>query len=167
MLGRKGKDTDWANMPLADMCRGNALDSYFTLKAHKVLAGKIDKLGMTNLYQKLISPAISMFVDMEMKGMTINPGVVKDLGDILNKAITESEDKLISFKEVKDKSLSLTSIKDLTSILYSCDKKKNIIPGGFGLFPPIETDKGAPSTSAEALELLLAQINEELGSRDE
>jgi hypothetical protein len=47
------------------------------------------------------------------------------------------------------------------------DKKLNIVDMGFGLFPPISSDKtNAPSTSAEALDILLEQLEEEINRRN-
>ena len=166
MLGKDGRNTDWVNMPLGEMLRGNALDAYFTMKCFKKLWKEVEKNLMVDTYNKLVSPAISMFIDMEMRGMDIDINVVNTIGTSLEDGIQKVEDSLLLSPVVKDKSMSLTSTKDLMALLYSCDKHQNIIPGGFGLFPPVFTEKGSPSTSAEALEILLGQINLEIARRD-
>ena len=53
MLGQDGKKTDWKNMPLATMARGNALDAYFTMKVFQKLKKKIVELKMDTLYDKI------------------------------------------------------------------------------------------------------------------
>lgn len=165
MLGRDGKKTDWKNMPLAEMARGNALDSHFTLKIFRILSEKIIKLKMANLYHKLMVPAVAFFKDMELDGLLISERRVNELGTLLHDDILRREDELLSLKQV-DKSFELTSTDDLVKILYSADKKHNIVPGGFGLYPPVSSEKtGAPSTSAEALDIMLEQIEEEINRR--
>jgi|DEB19_MinimDraft_3_1074340.scaffolds.fasta_scaffold00338_2 hypothetical protein len=165
MLGQDGKKTDWKNMPLPTMARGNALDAYFTMKVFQKLEKRISELKMDNLYDKLMVPAVEFFKTMELDGLLISGSKVNELGVLLKDDILNNEDRLYSFKEV-DKTLELTSTDDLTRILYSCDKKKNIVEGGFNLYPPITSEKtGAPSTSAEALDILLEQLEEEINRR--
>ena len=74
---------------------------------------------------------------------------------------------MYSYSEIPDKMMQVTSTDDLIKILYSVDKKLNIVDMGFGLFPPISSDKtNAPSTSAEALDILLEQLEEEINRRN-
>lgn len=167
MLGQDGKKVDWQNMPLSVMARGNALDAYFTLKVFKKLSRKLDDLKMTNTYYKLIAPAVNLFVSMEVDGMMISRDKVGDLGKSLASDIMDKEDKLYSYNEISDKTMQITSTDDLIKILYSVDKKLNLVDLGFGLYPPISSEKtGAPSTSAEALDILLEQLEEEINRRD-
>jgi DNA polymerase I-like protein with 3'-5' exonuclease and polymerase domains len=149
------------------MARGNALDAYFTLKIFKKLSRKIDELRMTNTYYKLIAPSINMFVNMEVDGMLISQPKVDELGKGLKTDIEEKEESMYSYSEIPDKTMQVTSTDDLIKILYSVDKKLNIVDMGFGLFPPISSDKtNAPSTSAEALDILLEQLEEEINRRN-
>lgn len=172
MLGKNGNKTDWKNMALATMARGNALDAYFTLKVFKKLSPKLSKLGMDNIYGKMMVPAVTFFKNMELDGLLISSEKVKSLGVLLKDDIDNKEDSLYSFKEVKQvialskDAIEVTSTDDLTQILFSCDKKKNLQPGGFHLYPPICSDKtNAPSTSVEALDILLEQLEEEINRR--
>lgn len=165
MLGQDGKKTDWKNMPLALMARGNCLDAYFTLKIFKKLDKKLHELKMANLYDKLMVPAVEFFKDMELDGLLISNDKVEELGKQLKDDIVEKEDKLFGYSEVT-KTYEITSTDDLIKILFSADKKGNIVEGGFNLYPPITSDKtGSPSTSAEALEILLEQLEEEINKR--
>jgi len=165
MLGQDGKKTDWRNMPLTQMARGNALDAYFTLKVFHKLERLIQDLKMQNLYDKLMVPAVEFFKDMELDGLYISSAKVEELGSQLKGDIYDKEDQLFSFPQV-NKTYELTSTDDLVKVLYSADKKHNIVDGGFGLFPPISSEKtGAPSTSAEALDILLEQLEDEIDRR--
>jgi len=165
MLGQDGRKTDWKNMPLAQMARGNALDAYFTLKIFRKLEKSIADLKMFNLYDRLMVPAVGLFKDMELDGLLISEETVDELATQLREDIHEKEDKLYSFKQV-NKIYELTSTDDLIKVLFSCDKKGNIVDGGFGLYPPISSEKtGAASTSAEALDILLEQLQDEIDKR--
>ncbi len=165
MLGQDGKKTDWKNMPLAQMARGNALDAYFTLKIFHKLEKRVNDLKMKNLYEKLMVPAVEFFKDMELDGLLISAPKVEQLGKELRIDIDSKEDQLFSFKQV-NKTYELTSTDDLVKVLYSADKKHNIVEGGFNLYPPISSEKtGAPSTSAEALDILLEQLQDEINKR--
>lgn len=165
MLGQDGKKTDWKNMPLAQMARGNALDAYFTLKIFHKLEKRVNDLKMKNLYEKLMVPAVEFFKDMELDGLLISSPRVEELGGQLRDDILSKEDSLFSFKQV-NKTFELTSTDDLVKVLYSADKKHNIVEGGFNLYPPISSEKtGAPSTSAEALDILLEQLQDEINKR--
>jgi len=167
MLGQDGKKVDWANMPLPMMARGNALDAYFTLKIFKKLSRKLEDLKMTDTYYNLIAPSINMFVGMEVDGMLISKSKVDELGKGLKTDIEEKEESMYSYDEIPDKMMQVTSTDDLIKILYSVDKKLNIVDMGFGLFPPISSEKtNAPSTSAEALDILLEQLEEEINRRN-
>tara|TARA_R110000868_G_scaffold13711_3_gene63580 strand:- start:9388 stop:9897 length:510 start_codon:yes stop_codon:yes gene_type:complete len=165
MLGQDGKKTDWKNMALAVMARGNALDAYFTFKIFKKLELELERLGMTNTYKHLLVPAVTLFKDMELDGMLIDRSRVNKLSKDLLANIVEKEDVLYKLKEV-DNSYEMTSTDDITKVLFSADKSGNIIDGGFGLYPPITSDKtDNPSTSVEALDILLEQLEEEINSR--
>jgi DNA polymerase I-like protein with 3'-5' exonuclease and polymerase domains len=148
---------DWANMPLSDCIEGNAADSYFTLKIFNLISEKLSEMRMDNILERLIMPALPMFVEMEHRGMDVSEGQLKIVGKQLRNANINEEDKLYTFKQV-NKSDNLSSNNDLIEILYTRE-------GAFEMYPPDRTGKGSPSVSAPTLKLLLAQIEEELEAR--
>jgi DNA polymerase I-like protein with 3'-5' exonuclease and polymerase domains len=148
------------------MAKGNAMDSYFTLKAFHKLKSKLEDMDMWPLFENMIIPAIPFFAEMEHGGMLISAPRVKEIGKELEAAIIEKEDKLFSYKEVPDKSCKMTSTNDMMRILYSCDPVGNIKDGGFNLYPPMSTPEGSPSSSVDCLDIILEQINEELNARN-
>jgi DNA polymerase I-like protein with 3'-5' exonuclease and polymerase domains len=151
------KTFDWANMALSDCVEGNAADAYFTLKIFDLISEKLSEMGMDKILEKLIMPALPMFVAMEYKGMDVSEKQLKVVGKQLRDANITEEDGLYAFDEVKT-SDNLSSNNDLIEILYTRE-------GAFEMYPPDRTGKGAPSVSAPTLKLLLAQIEEELEKR--
>lgn len=167
------KSISWADMSLAQMAKGNALDSYFTLKCYEVLYDKLDKLKMTNTYEKLMAPATLFFVEVEVEGLAISEPQLGVLGKELKNKIIDAEEQLYSYPEIK-KDSNMGSAQDMIRTFFSLEKsigtdgKKDwiITPDwGFGLYPPVFTDKKQPSTSYEALDLLLTQIKDEIDRR--
>jgi DNA polymerase I-like protein with 3'-5' exonuclease and polymerase domains len=160
------KAVNWSDMPLAEMARGNALDTYFTLKCYDVLINKLEDGGMVDTYKNIIEPSTKFFVEVELDGLLISEPQLEKLGAELHDNIINIEDKLYAFKEVK-KDISLKSSHDLVRTLFSLVKSsKDWVEDsegyGFGLYPPIFTSKRQPSTSAEALDILKVQIKDEL-----
>jgi DNA polymerase I-like protein with 3'-5' exonuclease and polymerase domains len=149
---------DWANMPLADCCEGNAADSYFTLKLFNLIEEKIKELGMEKIVSSLIMPSLSPFAEMEYEGMLVSEPKLNEVGRELTYANIEEEDQLYVFDEVKTTD-NLSSNDDLIGILYTREE-------GFQMYPPDRTAKGSPSVSAPTLKLLLTQIEEELENRE-
>lgn len=160
-------------MSLAQMAKGNALDSYFTLKCYEVLYEKLDKLKMVKTYEEIMAPASLFLVNMEVDGLTISESQLKVLGKELKNKIIETEELLYSYPEVK-KDSNMGSANDMIRIFFSLDKfigtegQKDWLINpewGFGLYPPVFTDKKQPSTSYEALDMLLTQIKDEIDRR--
>lgn len=157
---------NWAEMPLAEMAKGNAFDTYFTLKCYDVLINKLEDAGMVDTYKNIIEPATLFFVDVELDGLLISETKLDQLGKELHDSLLGIEDKLYSFPEVK-KDCSLKSSHDLIRTFFSLvkvgkDWVEDLEGYGFKLYPPILTGKRQPSTSAEALEVLKIQIKDEL-----
>lgn len=164
---------NWSEMSLAQMAKGNALDSYFTLKCYEVLYEKLDKLKMVKTYEEIMAPASLFLVNMEVDGLTISESQLKVLGKELKNKIIETEELLYSYPEVK-KDSNMGSANDMIRIFFSLDKfigtegQKDWLINpewGFGLYPPVFTDKKQPSTSYEALDMLLTQIKDEIDRR--
>lgn len=160
---------DWKNIPLKDCLDGNALDTYFTAKVYHRLLEDVQKKDLEYLYEKLISPLTSVFLDIEMRGILIDQDRLDEIDKELEGKIEEVEEELLSSPYIKE-GTNLGSTNDLCKVLYSLDKVKNdkgvfdwliLEDEGFGLFPFKYTAKGAPSTNEEAIVAMAEMVEEE------
>jgi DNA polymerase I-like protein with 3'-5' exonuclease and polymerase domains len=157
MLTVTNKNFDWKNIPLGDCLRGNALDTHFTLKIFDVLKEKLEDEGCWEVMETLLSPVLPIFSKMEFCGLDVDPSKLDSVGKTLDHKSMLLEDNLLLNKNTF-KGANLASTKDLREILYTNEE-------GLGLYPPLSTPKGEPSTSKPAIDILLDFINEELVSR--
>jgi DNA polymerase-1 len=149
---------DWANIDFEDCCEGNAKDSYFTLKLFDLFEEKLKELRMHYMYENLLSPAATVFTEIEYNGLHIGEEKLVELGRTLNGVNINKEDSLYSFEGIKNTD-NLSSNNDLIDILYTRED-------AFALYPPDKTAKGSPSVSAPTLKILLEQIESELSKRN-
>tara|TARA_Y100000310_G_C20587578_1_gene766264 strand:+ start:32 stop:523 length:492 start_codon:yes stop_codon:yes gene_type:complete len=152
------KRFDWKNISLSDCCEGNAADSYFTLKLFSLLIEKFEELRLTEFFESVLVPSSTIFSEMEFSGLEVCPDKLNSVGKIIKSTNIETEDSLYSFDEVEPKD-NLSSTRNLSEILYTKE-------GGFELYPPDKTSKGAPSVSAPTLKILLEHIELELNKRN-
>jgi len=151
------KAFDWGSISLVDCAEGNAMDSYFTLKLFELFEERLEGLGVTALYDGLISPLTEEFSEMEYDGLNVSREKLAEVGGELQEACLEIEETVYSSDKVMEDD-NLSSTNDLVQILYTRED-------GFNLYPPDRTAKGKPSVSAPTLKILLGQINEELARR--
>jgi len=71
--------------------------------------------------------------------------------------VDEADD--LHYHNQVEKADNLSSTNDLIKILYTRE-------GGFGLYPPDRTAKGAPSVSAPTLKIVLEHLEDELKKRN-
>lgn len=168
MLTVDGKNFNWKTIGLADCLRGNAIDSYFTLKIYRKLKDEIEKLGLTKLYEKLIAPLTVLFRDLESDGILIDPVKLASLKKDIGSAMERLEGEVKSLPSVP-KDANLASNDDLIQIFYSLKKSPEgwVIDesSGFGLYPPSRTKNGQPQTDEETLKTLKDLLDEELVRR--
>lgn len=150
---------DWANIPLSECIRGNAMDSYFTLKLFDLIEEKLASTNTLGFYEKVISPLSCVFSEIEWDGMLVSEEKLETLGKELRDLTMNQEDSLYEFSMVSSTD-NFSSTKDLIDILYLREE-------GFEFYPPDKTAKGAPSVSAPTLKLLLTHIDSELSRRNE
>ena len=132
------------------------MDSYFTLKLYHLIENKLDSATMM-LLEHSLSPANTIFAEMEYDGMLVDKDKLQEVGKALKDKNIEDNDQLYEYSQVK-KSDNLSSNNDLIEILYTREDS-------FEVYPPDRTAKGAPSVSAPTLKLLLEYVNEELVKR--
>lgn len=154
---KDGKKQDWANMSLFDLAQGGAEDVYFTYKINEILSKEVENIGLTKLYDVLISPLTTEFAEMEREGLRIDRNLLPEIGAALEKLIAQKNQELRAIPEVKDYNLGSPAQK--AAILFTDEE-------GFALYPPMRSKKtDAPSTDAKCMDELINQIEEELESR--
>lgn len=158
MLTVTSKNFDWENIPLADCLYGNCMDTNFTLKIFHLLEEKLTSQGCWDVMDKLLSPVLPIFADMEYGGLEVAPEELDVVGKSLDRQQMLSEDDLLMHKKVF-KGANVQSTVDLRSILFTDEN-------GFTLYPPKRTAKGEPSTDKATLDMLRDFLNEELEERE-
>ena len=144
-------------MSLFDLAHGNSEDIFFTFKIYELLEVEIAKLGLTKLYNLLISPATTKFAKIERKGLDVDQELLPIIGERLSKKIVEAKESLKAIPETKDYNLNSSAKK--VQILFTDED-------GFKLFPPKSSKKtGKPSADSKCLSELVLQIEEELEYR--
>lgn len=150
---------DWENMPLHEVARGNAMDTYFTLKLFDLINEKIqnEENNLPILVDHVLSPGLSVFAKAEFRGINIDPKELDETGRLLKSHIINLEDDLHESVGLIPTD-NVYSTKCLIEIFYTRE-------GALELYPPARTGKGAPSTDADTIKLLLELIEEELERR--
>jgi DNA polymerase I-like protein with 3'-5' exonuclease and polymerase domains len=149
---------DWGSIPFDECCKGNALDSYFTLKLFDLCFSKLEERGMVNLFSLILSPALEVFSTVEYEGLNVNLDKTAEIGKKLSDSNIDLEDTLYSCPG-STKIDNFSSNNHLIEVLYTRE-------GGLTLYPPDKTAKGSPSVSAPTLKILLEQIEKELTKRN-
>ena len=151
------KSVVWADIPLEELARGDASDTYFTYKINEILENNYDSEDQRKLIEYVLSPLLVVVARMEFNGIDLSEEKMKELSKELDPAIMESEDMLFSMDGVEPTD-NLNSAEDLGKILFSRE-------GGMELYPPDWTAKKKPKTCKNTLAILLEQIDDELSTR--
>lgn len=163
------KKFDWRAIPLADCMKGNAMDTHYTAKIYYKLLEELKDKKLERLYERLISPATTIFRDMEYEGLLIDTNKLAQLKrDILAKLEILSANLKSCPGLPPD--INLSSSHHLVLALFSLEKDDknewNINEQyGFGLYPFAKTEKGQPQTNEETLVQLRDMVNEEYNRR--
>jgi DNA polymerase I-like protein with 3'-5' exonuclease and polymerase domains len=164
------KKFDWKTIPLADCLKGNAMDTFYTIRVFHKLLDMLKEKKLDRLYERLISPSIPVFRDMEYEGLLIDTNKLAELKEKIKAKITLLEENLRKSKGLPPNS-NLNSDQHLVRILFSLVKNKktkewDVDPEyGFGLYPFNITDAGQPQTNDETLVMLRDMIDEEYVKR--
>ena len=58
------QNTDWKNMPLGDLCEGNATDTYFTLKIYDLLMNQMEDTPVMKLVDRVLMKVLSFYQEV-------------------------------------------------------------------------------------------------------
>jgi DNA polymerase I-like protein with 3'-5' exonuclease and polymerase domains len=161
---------DWKTIPLADCLKGNAMDTFYTIRIFHKLLDTLKEKKVDILYERLISPSIPVFRDMEYEGLLIDTNKLAELKEKIQVKIKVLEENLHKSKGLPP-NVNLNSDQHLVRILFSLVKDKKtkewvVDPDyGFGLYPFNRTKTGQPQTNDETLVMLKDMIEEEYSRR--
>lgn len=151
---------DWANMSLLDIADGNSADVFMTWKIFQELEKQMIKLGLMDIYDKLLSPLTTRFSNIERRGLGVNMHAVDKMEAPLREDIVATDKKIREIPKVP-KDINLASSKQLVDLLFEDE-------GGFLLYPPNRSKKtNKPSADGKTIEELMGLIEAELERRNE
>jgi len=129
----------FSEIPSEVLYKYNALDAIATFRVMQALEPQLDKEGVRWLFENLAMPLMLTLVDVEERGMRVDPERLK----IVSKELAERiEVKTKAIKTACGKDFNHRSPKQLSDLLFS---KK-------GFTPFKKTKTGKPSTDKEVLE---------------
>ena len=145
----KAKDylSEGAFGPLADPAvPTGALTSHTSLigSLRETLTGRLQELGMWELYETIDLPLCGVLAEMEQEGFLIDRGALAEFGQMLSGRIAEVQQEIYTL--AGEDTFNINSTQQLGKILF--DK--------LGL-PPVKKTKTGYSTNAEVLEKLRGQ----------
>lgn len=145
----KAKDylSEGAFGPLADPAvPTGALTSHASLigSLQETLTGRLQELGMWELYETIDLPLCGVLAEMEQEGFLIDRGALAEFGQMLSGRIAEVQQEIYTL--AGEDTFNINSTQQLGKILF--DK--------LGL-PPVKKTKTGYSTNAEVLEKLRGQ----------
>jgi len=108
-----------------------------------ILTGRLEELGMLELYQKVELPLCTVLAEMETAGFLIDRGALVSFGEMLAGRIDSAQAKIY---ELAGSEFNINSTQQLGRVLFD----------DLGL-PPVKKTKTGYSTNAEVLEKLQGQ----------
>lgn len=114
--------------------------AYVVRQAYDALKAKLEEDEMMMLFETIEMPLVEVLFEMEREGITIDPEKLKAYGEVLEKLIDETANKIY---EVAGETFNINSPKQLGVILF---EKMDI--------PSVKKTKTGYSTAAEVLESL-------------
>ena len=124
--------------PTAELEPGEIYRLHKNLK--KQLEKKLQEMNMTQLYEDVERPLISVLYEMETQGITLDPGILKEQAKALQQKIQEIEKEVFSYTK---HTFNIASPKQLADVLFT----------ELNLPPPKKTKTGY-STDVQALSKL-------------
>jgi len=113
------KGSSIADIPLEKAAEYAAEDAYITFRLYEYFKEQLTDAGLDDLFYKVEMPLVTILGDMEMWGIKIDPGVLKEYGRELGKTIAEIEKEIFL---LCDREFNVNSTKQLQVVLFE-DRK--------------------------------------------
>ncbi len=123
VVGSGRSQVTFDKVPLEKALTYAAEDADITLRLHEVLKPRLLKEHQCTVYETLERPLIPVLVDMEYRGIKVDPLVLKRLGGDFEKRLEEIEKQI---QEEVGETFNVASPKQLGEILF----EKLKLPGG-------------------------------------
>jgi len=144
VVGSGRSQVTFDKVPLDKALTYAAQDADITMRLHELLKPRLVKEHQCTVYETLERPLVSVLVDMEYRGIKVDPLVLKKLSSDFEKRLEEIENKIQTEVGIV---FNVGSPKQLGEILF----EKLKLPGGK------KGKTGAYGTSAEILDSLSEQ----------
>jgi DNA polymerase-1 len=158
LIGRGSKQISFADVPIMQATPYAAADADMTLRLVPLLQAELrSNAALTDLYQRVELPLISVLADMEQVGITLDTAYMAALGSRLEARIGEL---VTAIHTAAERSFNINSGQQLNDVLFESGK--------FGLDPKAlglsKLKSGGYSITAEVLEQIapLAPIAEQI-----
>jgi len=143
--------SDLVNTPLEEVAYYCCMDAYVTFKLRREFEKMMNEMndGMMKLLTGIICPSIMAVTEIEVDGLRIDDGRLKEFYDKYSKRLTELESRMHSYPEIakiEKETEALVNFNSPTQLLEIFD--------AMNLRPTKRTKKGAVSTDVDALEEL-------------
>lgn len=93
---------DWANVPIEELIKYNALDSDLTFRLYWVFTEMLLKEPeLYNLFRNLSAPATKALFRMEVRGMLVDKAYIMDAINKADTLIKTQKDKMLNYEKVK------------------------------------------------------------------
>ncbi len=115
ITGKGNKALSFASVPLEKAAPYACEDADITLKAYHILTAKLDEFDLAELFENVEMPLISVLMDMELKGVSIDINKLKDLSKMFEHQLNILEDSIYSLAGEK---FNIKSSQQLGYILF-------------------------------------------------
>ncbi len=117
LIGKKGpRQLNMRNVDPKTIATYAGEDADVALQLKNILFDKLEKEGLTPLYNKLEEPLIDVLAQMEYNGVSINPLSLNELAVELNRYLVALDDEIKQMAGVPD--LNVSSPKQLGEVLF-------------------------------------------------
>lgn len=140
LLGKDYRKKSFAEVPIKEASDYSCEDSDITFRLYELLEKKLDDLGLKDLYYKIDIPLLNVLCDMEMAGVRIDPGQMRQLDKFATERIQKLTEEIYS---QAGETFNINSTKQLANVLF--DKLK---------LPSFRKGKTGKSTDVDVLEQL-------------
>lgn len=140
VAGTGKAQVSFAEVPIDKATEYSAEDADVTLRLHHLLRPKIDENELTDLFEKIEVPLVSVLAEMEYQGVRVDVPLLRKMSEGLDAELKTSEREIFS---LAGESFNINSPKQLGTILFT----KLALP-------IVKRTKTGPSTDESVLEKL-------------